>query len=897
MVIKSRLARGAIISCLFIFNLCGYVLFRHSISDDIFGGDAVNMSLFRMDSYFLKHSDIINDPSALYSAISRGEKGSPRLDPNAFVFNLLSAKGRLTLKELIADPSRKINVNAFLLELNRSIIEQTIVWPKAFVGDLKIDPSWPSAMRTRNYNLLALSRIYPASISPVSIQTKSTWQKTLKSLPDVARYYFTCSNEPPARYSPVVNIYVSLVQDYLRNARERVGIGIFWIGLFYALWMVLVFLFSLKLIDSVPWALMATFFYQAAMSTLTSSYTVFSLPYLFVPLTMLAAFYSYLRFKENGNWFWFISFVLFSVIGPWVREFPSAIPFIVLACEVFSFKGRRSLWLTVASVFLCGHALYPSFLPWLIGLNTGKFHFLFASGIVKQQWGKSWYLISFLFVQVPPTLWVLAVTAIGFWIWSGVPDSISSRRHWILKPFAVRALFFAIIGLFIYSFYIRNAHIDSTAVRMGLCQFIFVAAVAMTALKFNRIAPVFFLVTLIPALALRLWEVHLSFILAPLVIMLILWIKWLSNFLIIHDKDRKSKCLRIIFSLLLVIAILDQSLNIPGAWLTQSALVRVNKKMGEWIRANIPRHSIIVCNFYNAADVFYYSDYHFDPYLSHNSSPFGMSKVVSKSEEFVSLWSQDSGLRDIYLLAADHTYFGWTKDSSSHRYVVNPLGKMEKSAVFPVKINYYYLDPLKYVTPRLFVSFPGYMDWFTDFYYDNDAVMFKRVVSTEYALYKVNDVSYYSIPRQSGKLKGYNIIEWNRAFYGIPEHLDYLDLNLSADRNHEGVLAGSDSRQIEKLIYNETPRFIKAYKKSNIFYYGSRYYAAPQSWGGNDLVGDINGARPGIATGSSVRKIQFTIDKAARAQFIFKLRRFLADRINSFFRQQPSAPASTQRKS
>ena len=73
--------------------------------------------------------------------------------------------------------------------------------------------------------------------------------------------------------------------------------------------------------------------------------------------------------------------------------------------------------------------------------------------------------------------------------------------------------------------------------------------------------------------------------------------------------------------LLVLVAAADYGLNLYACVTTQKEFVRANREMGRWIRNNVPRHSMVLCNFYNMPDVFHYSGYSFDPYQTKANCP------------------------------------------------------------------------------------------------------------------------------------------------------------------------------------------------------------------------------------------------------------------------------------
>ena len=316
--------------------------------------------------------------------------------------------------------------------------------------------------------------------------------------------------------------------------------------------------------------------------------------------------------------------------------------------------------------------------------------------------------------------------------------------------------------------------------------------------------------------------------------------------------------------------------------------------MGKWIKENIPRHSAILCNFYNFTDVFYYSGYHFDPFESVENCPMGSSRVLHTDEDFKNFYFANKNIRPLYFLSAEHDYFEYAKSYHPHKFVKNSPVDLEILNSFQVNIHYPYFDIFKYFTARMFVSFPGYMDWFTDFYCDNTKQPFVRNVKTTYVLYKLGDqwkgyLNKISQPEKSpavGKIpapvlvesiKNYNIVSYGHKFYGVPQSLGPLDLSKEADRNKEQIIVDNDINSIKAKIIQAikknvaesqkqtisypVPILLESYRKYNIVAYRNYFYGIPRALGTLDIskVEDIN--REGIIKNKIKSKLIETLKK------------------------------------
>lgn len=742
---------------LFAAEFFGYVAVRGDISKDLFGGDTVNVSLRQGDSYTIHQWDI-SAPKNFYSRLFQGRTEDSEKEIAAFVYKRLSLEGKRALERLSQDPSSNRDMTLFLLDLHKSLIEKDIEWPEEILVKLDMARS-PTSEPVQQYNRRVLDRAFD-SIVPTG-PLHFTRQQLLAKFPVVAKYYFTQSQ--PTRFSPLTNIYVHMVQLLCRNSPERIRIAMYAIGVIYAMLMTLIFLLAFNQTESIPWSLLSVFLFQFCMSSITMSYLVFALPYMFVPLVMSGAFLGYLQFKKTGRLLWLAVFIMFAVIGPWFREFPGAMPFIVFACEILTFRRWQSAIILSTCILLMVHSVYPSLIPWLVGINSGNVHGVYEQvNAVAQTSGARlhWEMFGFFFVQFPPILWGLTLGSIGYWLWRRsryplpgtvkIPVIEKELRCGFLnsgwtKPVLFGAcglLFLAAICSYVYCFYIDNQDVErAQSIHAGYLLLPLIGVFLLASFRFSIGLPVYVLLVFPAFLLIQLAEVHLAFILFPVAILIAFWLRDLFFSLSANLMGIKRIAALLTVIVLLGIALIDHGLNLSACLTTQKRLVETNKAMAKWIQAHVPKHSIVISNFYNFTDVFYYSGYHFDPYESKANCPMGPGKVIDNREELQELFIQNQGFRDIYFLAAEHDFYSWQQHWDPHPFVRKPPGRITKLVSFSARSSYTYADPLKRLTPQPFVSFPGYMDWLDDFYVNNLPCFFRRLVYSDYTLYRLIDLA------------------------------------------------------------------------------------------------------------------------------------------------------------
>ena len=87
--------------------------------------------------------------------------------------------------------------------------------------------------------------------------------------------------------------------------------------------------------------------------------------------------------------------------------------------------------------------------------------------------------------------------------------------------------------------------------------------------------------------------------------------------------------------------------------------------------------------------------------------------------------------------------------------------------------------------------------------------------------------------------KGYNIVSYNKIYYGLPQALGATDLTIKKDREKPGILTAKDQKELKVLVDKATtentillhaPTLIEeGYKGYNIIAYGGKYYALAQA--------------------------------------------------------------------
>jgi hypothetical protein len=139
-----------------------------------------------------------------------------------------------------------------------------------------------------------------------------------------------------------------------------------------------------------------------------------------------------------------------------------------------------------------------------------------------------------------------------------------------------------------------------------------------------------------------------------------------------------------------------------------------------------------------------------------------------------------------------------------------------------------------------------------------------------------------SLPTIVEQLSGYNIVEWQNNFYGIPftsGHVDLVEANSEEIDKLPGVIKSSSldsvKDEIRKLDFD--PEFIELclHLGYNVIYFEGVFFAIPHSIGKIDLCNPEDRVHPEIISSSDQRKFcRMMVSKTYAYPF---LRRVLGD--------------------
>ena len=753
--------KKAFVTCIAVF-LCAvfvYLALWNYIADGrLHGADAINVVSARLSqSYSLNLQNIVA-PEKFLARLADARDPAGR-----FVSGLLTQQGKGALQRLVQSEATNTDRQLVEFELNNRVIDAEVQWPADLLG-VNRQTFGTDLSGRQQYNMQIMGGLFK---NHVQYNKHIPFRKQMAHDINLQSFFALTS---PTRYAPLTALYTTIMTIFILDNPGNLRWAALIVACLYGLQVLFVYLLAFEALKSFRWALLCTFLFMMSFPALLATYSLFALPYYFIPMAMCAAGFFYLKYRnmEHGGGIYLLLYCLAAFVGPWFREAALVMPFIVFATELLTYRGRRSLAAMILSLALMVHGFYPSLLTWLLGINTGNYYSLLEAGNIKAQMGGSlnWTAPGTVFVQIPPLLWLgaLVAAAICTWrcpfvLWAVADNRLTRWLNRVLMglwgKFRIQtalhrglALLLVLAGCVVAVTFFGDFRNPGAPLKWsGFAVFALLSVFALCSFRHSVFFPVFFMAVLLPFMRINgNTEIHTCFILPPLIIMIVLWLRELCRM-----RSRVKKPVAALITAMLLVGAADQGMNLYACVSSQRAAIATNREMGLWFATHTPLHSIVVGNFFNMADVFYYSGYHIDPFESVENCPMGPAKVVHKDEDMRMLLAGNAGIRPVYIASADLERYEYQKGYHSHKYVLSPPGELQELAHFKTLNRYWYLDPLKYFIPRWFVSIPVYMDWSIDFYYNNEKIPFRRILKADYVVYRLNNANPDLLLKRSGR--------------------------------------------------------------------------------------------------------------------------------------------------
>jgi hypothetical protein len=602
-----------------------------------------------------------------------------------------------------------------------------------------------------------------------------------------------------------------------------------------------VFFVAKRFVADERWAYLAAFLFVFSAPNVTAAWVVGVGLQSIVTLLVCTGLLLYWRVVEKRpHYRWAtLGLCLVMLFGPWFREFIGIVMVLVIFEELR--RNRRPTWLTAAAVLCLLHALYPTILIRCIFGVDLPIRSIFAMGSLAQtleapivwqgdtaawvraqlnaiRWLAGWHFI----VLLPPSLLVLAVVSFLAESARDVIRLIPSRVEGSRKAQWSRAAFQSILPLVYAALLvgIKCFRGDWHTIGVFLC-----LGVAVIALKRSVLLAVWFLLAFLPFLKVYTEPVHLAYALVPASIIVAATVEKLWAFT--AGVRWPARAVRFAMGAILVTTIADHALTLYGSYRVVVASYNGITRVADWLREHTPAGSIVIGNAVHTADIRLYSGGHFTAYRT--VGPTSDPRVVMTPRQLETLLAKNFGQRDVYLLDMDCEFPFDKSWFHSHRFVENKgVSKEDLGKIHVTRTRYPFLDPLRNVIERPYITFLGPPDLENDFYHGRarNGRFQHYELRVDYHVYKITSkqVRDYWYPQGPTSMAmegfhGFNILRFNSRYFAIPQSRSEFDVRKILRGRYADSFVGDDlkevSRRVEEYTHTGTDPLRSAKQSTN----------------------------------------------------------------------------------
>jgi hypothetical protein len=618
---------------------------------------------------------------------------------------------------------------------------------------------------------------------------------------------------------------------------KRIGLGyftdpskttIFWVlchSIAIGLFVVVYYNFSKKFVQTRIMAMFAVLLLVFSTPFLSAGLIVYSGFHCIIPIIICSGFFCYYKLVEQRKFkfFWTAGLFLIMMCGPLFREYLSIFPLLIIFLEFQ--RSRRVTWIVGMSAFSFLHALFPT-------------------AIVK--------LLIFNDIPIRP---VFAMGNLGAYLQVGTGDSslldIISHLHW--------RIFIDIISIYPPSVFV-----------LALLAFILKSRMYKDRAVVGRdtiFLMVFFFISFLPFLKAFNEQVHLTYCMVPLSILLAKAIEYL--WFMIRQSKKAVNISKGAFVVLLTMILMDQSLNVYAVRKVTRDMYQGITTAASWFVENVPQGTPVITNAHHLEDIRFYSNGHIEPWGAPGGIP-DQRKWMHDVADLQNLLdaSKQKG-RDVYFFDVE------IRETPGQRglgrrlfYVRDQNVEMEDLGIlYTIKPRYLFLDPLKHLIPMGQITWPGPPDLEFDFYRGPalDGMPFHREVYARYHLYKatgdkvVGNTGFPQLVEEN--FHGFNLVSYHGRIYAIPQPEGAFELERVRKKDYSQSFEGATVAQVQEEIRqffvekqpivpeaNEPKHLESANRKMappqlveenfhgfNLVSYHGRIYAIPQPEGAFEL--------------------------------------------------------------
>ena len=607
------------------------------------------------------------------------------------------------------------------------------------------------------------------------------------SSPDLFRRIFIESFHEPRPLSQIImRLGVSLFSD----GKIKPYFWFAFIGAILGTLAVSFFLVAKNFLKRNIFALFALFVFFSSAPVISGAWEVLSIQAI-VPLCICLGLIFYWQISEHKRKIFILPLLALFLIGPMLREFLCFFPILIIFLEIR--RNLKPTWLSFIALLAFIYSIFPLFIPQ--ALLFGQFHTnsIFSQGLLGAQLKDNiagsvplfWRILSPVKRNMPPNmlnilsplLLLILLSDCLIMIWrrgrAVLGEVLSIKKILFAREFYASAL--CSVSIIIAILNISDIFIFSLSICLLFAFYI---------LFYDSFLAFWYILFFLPFLRIFTEPVHLAY---PLTALCIIVSVAAENFwLKISEVKQQGAILKKVFIIIMALIIGDGLFTICASFRVTKGIHYGSKRVSEWISHNIPEHSAIIINAIHGEELELYTNKRVDLYYTVKAGIARVAAAIFTPQELQKFIDENHKKRNIYFLDVDFMHTPDRVRYHSHKYVKShSVDVADLGVIYTLRIRYPYIDPLRALTERKYITFIGPPDLENDFYRGpaQSSALFMREIFAEYHLYLVRGTK-VSLWDQNGRVNlvlerydGFNIIEINGRFFAIPQGEGEFDLN------------------------------------------------------------------------------------------------------------------------
>lgn len=532
-------------------------------------------------------------------------------------------------------------------------------------------------------------------------------------------YEFTAVAD--AGYRPLSIGIASVVGGSIALGILPFSLWVAFVGVLIGLTAVVTFFLGRQIAGTTWGGWIAAFLLFGCPPFIAASWVVFAGIQTFVPLFLGCGVLLYLDLAKapDGRQWRYVALALLLLFGPWVREFIAVLGPIIIASEIW--RARRPTLLMGLGLIGFLHGLFP----------TALVHFIFAPDLPLAPVYKLGWLarqvsggdtrifrpeVALHALQIiPPSFYVIIFAALLV-----LRDKASNFLiHRFLRIFIIVGGFIVAI-----SYWIIEDYFLLTATALFIT-----AAPAALALRFSPTLAIWYTAAYLPFFKVYAQETHLAYMAQPLAIIAAIAVANLWRYCA-TTAPLFRVYVRSALSTVVVILTFDQMIHVVVSRQITKSMAETAVKISRYLSIATPAGVTLGANTLMGHDIQLFSRGHVRFHSTFPNGNFETAAIQALGNS-----------QDVYLLAAEYPFLPGKIAYHRNAYVdlsssvILPIGRLTT-----VRVQYFYLDPLRLLASRPFISFLGPPDMVNDVYAgpQRGGVPFMREHYVALDLYRVN---------------------------------------------------------------------------------------------------------------------------------------------------------------